>query len=332
MNSVSVILPFRNAEQTLVDAIKSILDQSLHDFELLLVDNASNDGSSAIAKSFAHTYDCIHMIEEPEAGLVKALNTGLAHAKGAYIARMDADDIAYPDRLRLQCRYLEQNLSVDVIACQVACDKDKSLKGIQAYVRWSNAIITHEEILLNRFVDAPLIHPTVMFRRSLLSRFGSYLEGDFPEDFELWLRWMDQGVRFYKLPEVFLYWRDSEERLTRKDQRYRSEAFYHTKTEYLVKWLQKHNPFHPQVVVLGGGRKSRQRARLLEEKGIKISAYIDIIPDKTTSKPCIHYLDIEKPGKYFILSYVSNRGQREKIRNYLLQKDYLEGIHFLLVS
>lgn len=332
MNSVSVILPFRNAEQTLTDAIKSILDQSLHDFELLLVDNASTDGSLAIARSFAHAHDHTHIIEAPEAGLVRALNTGLAHAKGKYIARMDADDIAYPDRLRLQYQYLEQNLSVDVIACQVACDKNEYSKGIQSYVRWSNAIIKHEDILLNRFVDAPLIHPTVMFRRSLLSRFGSYLEGDFPEDFELWLRWMDQGVRFYKLPEVLLYWRDSEKRLTRKDQRYRPEAFYRIKTKYLVKWLQKHNPFHPQVVVWGGGRKSRQRASLLEEKGIEVSAYIDIIPDKTTSKPCIHYLDIEKPGKYFILSYVSNRGQREKIRNYLLQKDYQEGIHFLLVG
>ncbi|MEK6478223.1 glycosyltransferase [Catalinimonas sp. 4WD22] len=332
MNSVSVILPFRNAEQTLADAIKSILDQSLNDFELLLVDNASTDGSSAIARSFAHTHDCIHIIEEAESGLVRALNTGLAHAKGKYIARMDADDIAYPDRLRLQYQYLEQNLSVDVIACKVVFDKDNYSKGIQAYVRWSNAIITHEEILLNRFVDSPVIHPSIMFRRSLLFRFGSYLEGDFPEDFELWLRWMDQGVRFYKLPEVLLYWRDSEERLTRNNQRYRSEAFYRTKTEYLFKWLQKNNPFHPQVVIWGGGRKSRQRARLLEDKGIEVSAYIDIVPNKTTSKPCIHYLDIENPGKYFILSYVSNRGQREKIRSYLLQKDYQEGIHFLLIG
>lgn len=329
---VSVVLPFRNAEETLKEAVKSILDQSFSDFELLLVDNASTDGSVKIAEGFAHQDARIRLLTEPNVGLVYGLNAGLKHAQGEYIARMDADDIAYPKRLELQHKFLVQNPSVDVVATQVAFESGNESKGIQAYIQWSNQLISHEEIQLNRFVDAPLIHPTVMFRQDLISEYGNYRYGDFPEDFELWLRWLEKGVHFYKLPQSLLYWRDHPHRLTRVDPRYRTEAFYQVKSEYLSRWLRQHNPFHPEVVVWGAGRKSRQRVKLLEKTGIYIKAYIDVVANRTRTKPCIHYQDIEAPGKYFILSYLSNRGQRSKIKTHLLQKSYREGIDFLLVG
>lgn len=330
--SVSVILPFRNAELSLRESVESILHQTHTDFELLLIDNNSSDQSTTTAKDFAQKDERIRYITEYHVGIVHALHTGLAQATCKYIARMDADDIAYPERLQRQYQYLKQNPSVDVVACQVSCGESEKSEGIMTYVNWANALVSHEDMFLNRFIDSPIIHPTVMFRKSLLAQLDSYREGSFPEDFELWLRWMEAGVRFYKLPEVLLYWRDSENRLTRKDARYKTEAFYRIKTAYLVNWLQKYNPFHPKVVVWGGGRKSRQRASLLEKNSIEITAYIDIIPDKTTAKPCIHYLDIAVPGSYFILSYVSKRGQREKIKDYLQQKGYQEGKHFLLIG
>lgn len=330
--AISVVLPFRNATKSLEEAVLSILDQSFTDFELLLVDNHSEDGSSRIAQQLAEADARINLLYEPQPGIVNALQRGLDHALAPYIARMDADDVAYPQRLSSQYDFLQKHPQVGVLASQVDFEGHKEAKGLRTYVKWSNHLLSHDQLLLNRFVDAPLVHPTVMFRKGLLDQHGGYRSGDFPEDFELWLRWMEAGVRFEKIDRALLCWRDHPDRLTRCSVRYRPEAFYQVKAYYLNHWLIQHNPFYPEVVIWGGGRKSRQRAALLEEQGGVIKAYLDIRADKTSTRPCIHYLDIAPPGHYFVVSYVANRGQREKIREFLIGRGYVEGINFLLAA
>ena len=113
---------------------------------------------------------------------------------------------------------------------------------------WTNGLLTHEEIALARFVESPLAHPSVMFRRSLVERWGGYAEGAFPEDYELWLRWLDAGVRMEKLADPLLIWNDSPTRLSRRDPRYAAEAFYRVKARYLARWLA---PQHAQGTVHG---------------------------------------------------------------------------------
>ncbi len=329
---ISVILPFRNAESTLRSAVLSILSQTLTNFEVLLVDNGSTDESPIIARQLARQDTRIRLLREECSGVVPALNTGLTHAKAPYIARMDADDIAYLDRLVTQLQYLEDHSDIGLVATQADYGGAQEAKGLRAYLDWCNQLISQEQISLNRFVDAPLVHPTVMFRKRLVDDYGGYHEGDFPEDFELWLRWMEAGVRFSKIDTPLLRWQDHPQRLTRCSERYRPEAFYSIKAVYLNRWLQQHNPFYPELVVWGAGRKSRQRTALLEAEGSRIAAYIDIKPGKTSTCPCIHYQDIAPPGTYFVVSYVANQGQREKIRKFLLSKGYREGINFLLVA
>ena len=330
--SVSVLLPFRNAGDRLADAIRSILNQTFTAFELLLVDNASTDKSPDIAHHLARQDSRISLLKEDIVGIVPALNTGLVYTKAPYIARMDADDIAYPERLARQLQYLQNHPDVGLVASQVDFEGPPQARGLYAYVEWSNQLISHEQLALNRFVDAPLIHPSAMFRKQLADEYGGYREGDFPEDFELWLRWMEVGVRFAKIGSPLLRWQDHPHRLTRRNERYRPEAFYRIKALYLNRWLRTHNPFYPEVVVWGAGRKSRQRAALLEAEGSRIKAYIDIKAHKTSTRPCIHFQDIALPGSYFIVSYVANRGQREKVRAFLLSKGYVEGKHFLLAA
>src|SRR5207247_9233486 len=127
------------------------------------------------------------------------------------------------------------------------------------HVDWSNTLLSHQEISLARFVESPVVHPSVMFRRELIDRLGGYAEGQFPEDYELWLRWLEAGVRFEKLPEALLRWRDRDARLSRSDPRYDSEAFYRMKAIYLARWLAANNRHHPKIVVCGAGRLTRRR-------------------------------------------------------------------------
>lgn len=333
--TVSVILPFYNAEKTIKKAIESIQNQSFKDFELLLIDNASKDESLEIAKAMAEQDKRIRLIPENHRGIVSALNTGLQFARGRYIARMDADDISLPERFAKQYCFLEDNPDVHVVSCKVAYESEQQTydtEGYQEYVDWLNQLILPEEISLNRFVESPIPHPSVMIRREAFELWGAYQDGDFPEDYELWLRWMEQGAKIAKLPEHLLIWNDSYQRLSRIDDRYSVEAFYKIKAIYLERWLREHNPLYPQVAIWGAGRVSRRRADFLENQGIEVTAFIDVVRNKIQFRNCMHYSELPPPHQIFIISYVSNRGVREKIRNFLKSKEYIESQHFILAA
>ncbi len=328
---VSVVLPFFNAEQTLARAVSSILDQSFPDFELILVDNNSTDSSSEIAGLFAVKDDRIKMIREENQGVVFAMNKGMELARGQFIARMDADDVSHPKRLKKQFQFLIDNPEIGLVGCNVRHVSDLPSEGMSRFVDWVNSFHLPKEIWQNRFVEIPLIQPSVMFRSHLWQVHGNYKEGDFPEDYELFLRWLDAGVRFAKLNETLLDWHDSEKRLTRTDSRYNSGAFYKTKAFYFAKWFSK-SIENKELWIWGAGRKSRQRAKLLEQEGVQISGYFDFKDKTIAGKECKSYKDIRGPGKTFILSMVGNYGAREQIISFLNVKGYQIGEDYLVMS
>ena len=324
---VSVVLPVHNEEQHLEQAIESILRQSQADFELIAVDDGSTDGSADMLARLARGDLRIRLLRQPRGGIVAALNRGLAEARGAYIARMDADDIAHPERLRLQADFLDRHRDTGLAASRVEYLGDKRRnRGLALFVEWTNSLLEPADIARYRFVETPLIHPSAMFRRELPERLGGYRDGPFPEDYELWLRWLERGVGMAKLPETLLQWRERPERLTRTDPRYGVEAFYRTKAPYLNRWLERHNRHHPDVVVWGSGRTSRQRLRYLTELGVRVSAFIDIDPRKIgyriAGAPVLRPDDLPPPGECFVLSWVSSRGARGEIEEVLRVKGY----------
>lgn len=328
---VSVILPFYNAEESLSASIESILSQDYEHFELILIDNNSTDGSYEIAVQYASEDSRINLVSENSLGIVNAINTGIEQCRGKFIARMDADDVSLPERLSRQHKFLQKNPDTGLVACCAEYQGDKDLYfGFLEYVAWNNKLITHDDISMNRFVESPIIHPTVMFRKELIEKYGPYKDGEFPEDYEMWLRWLKHGVKMHKLTEKLLIWNDSEERLSRVDERYSDSAFYEIKSVYLYDWLVNRNPFHPQIVVWGAGRKSRQRFSLLHDLGVNPKFFIDFRPNPTRN--VIEYKHTPTAGKHFILNYVANRDAREQIREFLVDLGYSEGKDFICVA
>ena len=330
---VSVILPFYNAHGTLSKALQSIADQDFSDFECVMVDNNSLDGSTQLAEEWERNHPGFRLVKEKRQGVVYASNRGCESARGEYIARMDADDVARPSRLRLQSEFLDSHADYGAVAGLAEHVGDpETTGGFRRFVEWSNSILTYEEIYKRRFIEAPLVNPTAMWRRETMDRHGLYRAGDFPEDYEMWLRWLDEGVRIAKVPEVVLEWHDSMERLTRTDPIYSDRAFYEIKSRYLAKWLERHNPFHPQVAIWGASRISRRRALILEKQGIRIAAYIDTKRSRQIDKEVLYYKDLPVSGSMFILTYIRQMDNREKIQVFLEGKGYMEGKDYLLVS
>ncbi len=333
MPKVSVILPFYNAEDTLDMAIRSIIRQSFTDYELVLVNNNSSDGSQAVAEKYCRKDKRLQLVSEDKSGIVPALLTGFSHCSGEYIARMDADDLCSPDRLKLQADFLDNNPEFGLVSSQVRLfPASTSNMGLWRYVKWQNEILNHENMLVKCFVESPVVHPSIMFRKEIAEKYGYVKQGDFPEDYELFLRWLDKGVVFHKINKILLHWRDSANRLTRTDKRYRQEAFFRVKMDYLVQFLKKNNPAHPEIYVWGAGKYARKRQQLMEKKGIVIKAAYEVDPAKVDNTHIFHYSDIPERGNIFIVSLVSNKGAGDKIKEYLNFIGYEEGKDFILAG
>lgn len=323
---VSVILPFYHSPNLKI-AIESIIAQTYQHFELILVNNNGPKEMLHVAEEFLSNPG-VSIHEEHRQGVVFAMNKGIAIARGSYIMRMDADDYSFPDRIEKQLEAFKKNTDLGVVSGSVEYAGHEKNEGFRLYVDWLNSIHSDEEIRLNQFVELPMANPSLMFRKEIFERFGLFEEGDFPEDYEYFLRLRQHGVRMDKVDSTVLKWVDSKSRLTRTDSRYSPDAFFRIKARYLAEWLKKHNPHHPFVLIWGGGRLSRRRSNYLTEYGIRIQGYIDVADRQNV----IHYENIPNKESCFIISYVANRGAREEIRSFLVAKGMQEGSQFIMAS
>jgi glycosyltransferase involved in cell wall biosynthesis len=320
---VSVVMPVYNAESTVLDALACLRAQSFHPLEIIVVNDGSTDGTLELLRRHKN----IVLLDHSHRGIASALNDGLAAAEGDYIARMDADDLCHPDRIEQQASYLDACPDIGIVGCRVGFGGDrKKQAGYAAHVDWINTLIEPDEIALNRFIESPFAHPSILFRRELFEQYGAYRDGPFPEDYELWLRWMANGVKAGKVDQELVTWNDPPDRLSRTDGRYSVDAFYATKAEYLFQWLQKNNPHHPDVIVWGAGRVTRKRVDILASYGLRITHYVDIKKRRLNcGTPVILPDEIPDPETCFVLPMVGKRGARDLIRPILHERGFTEG-------
>lgn len=329
---LSVLLPFHHETIWLSEAVESILNQTFRDFELILIDSKATVAAAEVAYGLSKQDDRIRIVEANAPGIALALNTGILNSKSDWIARMDADDRSSPLRLQHQMEYLHQHPEIGVIACQTSVHPDcETGEGMRSFMHWQNGIIDQYSHFRNRFIESPVAHPTVVFRRNLIESFGPYAESGIPEDYELWLRWMSHGVRFYKVPEPLLYWRDHTQRLTRTGNAYRSDRFFKVKMDYISPFLieiqQSRN-----LYICGANRLIRKKSMLLEESGVRISGYTDIVERNVGEKTFLPAERIHAGDGRFYVSLVSSRGKSEEVRRFLIEKGLEEIRDFILAA
>lgn len=201
---ISIGIPFYNAQQYLGYAIESVLSQTYDKWELVLVDDGSNDDSLDIANEYAKKDSRIRVISDGKnMKLPYRLNQLIEESKGDFIARMDADDIMHPERLKKQLDFLEVNERYDLVSTGlVSIDNDNIVKGYRKveflYDDFSNIETSY-----------PIVHPSVMARKCWFER-NKYSE-KYPraEDFELWTRAISNNdFKMAVLPDLLLYYRE----------------------------------------------------------------------------------------------------------------------------
>jgi glycosyltransferase involved in cell wall biosynthesis len=330
---VSVLLPVRDALPFLGDCLASLAAQSLGDFEVVAVDDGSRDGSHELLAATARRDRRLRLLRQPRRGLVAALNRGLAACRAPYVARLDADDLAARRRLELQAAALDVDPELGVLSCRVRHFPSSAVgRGFRIYERWLNRLVSHEQIVRERFIESPLPHPSVMARRRVLQGAGGYRDRGWPEDYDLWLRLAAAGIRFAKLPRCLVGWRAHAGRLTHTDRRYAVERFLACKAHHLAR-----GPLAGrQPVIWGAGQTGRRLAKHLEREGFRPAAFVDIDPQKIGGslrrRPVLAadelprlLADLDRP---LVVTAVSSRGARALIRARLENWGLQEGVGF----
>jgi glycosyltransferase involved in cell wall biosynthesis len=200
---ISVLMPVYNAQRYIAKAVESILTQTFGDFEFIIIDDGSTDSSPGILRKYAARDPRIKLISRPNTGYVRALNEALALARGEFVARMDADDVAMSDRFERQASFLRGNPDVVLLG------------GAQELIDASGCLLLCPSVLVTNdqlqaaFLEGKteICHPTAMIRRKAMVDAGGYDESLRPaEDLDLWLRLAEIG-KVANLPDFIIQYR-----------------------------------------------------------------------------------------------------------------------------
>jgi glycosyltransferase involved in cell wall biosynthesis len=240
---VSVLLPVRNGMPWLPAALDSVWRQTFTDFEVLVVDDGSTDGTAA--ELTRHTDPRLRVLPTSGVGLARALNHGLAHARGTLVARHDADDLSHPERFVRQVAFLEAHPDVDVLASVAdyigadgaAIDSD----WVRTVRRQHDAATTPEQIARLMPVTCCITHGSVMMRAAVVRGAGGYRHSYVPaDDYDLWLRLLPR-YRLAKLPDPLYCYRLHADQL---GARARDRQTYHA-IRAKLQWLRRVEPGLP---------------------------------------------------------------------------------------
>lgn len=326
---ISVLLPCRNSSATLPEALEGVLVQrDAPPFEVVCVDDASADATPSILAACAKRDARVRVVRGEGKGLVAALNLGLSRCRGDLIARMDADDLVLPDRLRLQAGLLARDPTLGAVGSLVRCFPGPLAKGLARLEAWLDQTVTKEQCRNARFIEAPLVHPSTTFRREALGH--GWEDRGWAEDWDLLLRLVEQGWELAKVPEVLLYWRDSADRLTRTGAVYREERMFQLRAHHLARGPLRGRAFD----IWGAGPTGKRLARGLEEHGLAPRAFFDVDRSKKTARrrPVLGAEALPAPGEALLLCAVGASGAREEIRALLQSRGFGEGEHFLFAA
>lgn len=328
---VSVVLPVRNAEETIGAAIRSVLDQSHGDFELLVVDDGSEDGSRARVAEFRDERLQL-LINRGTQGVAEAMQYGVERARAPWIARMDADDLSRPDRLKQALAWVSRYPDCAAVTGRVRLIEAQG-DGMRRHVDWLNGFSSSRELAVSRFIESPVAHPASMIRAEWLKKIGGYRRVRWAEDHDMWMRLFEAGGVVEMVPEVLLDWRDSPGRLTRADDRYGDAARMEMRCHYLARL---DAVGERGVVIAGAGPIGKSLSRGLRSLGVRVDGFFEVHPRRIGE--CIHGVPVRSSDEMahewrdrVLLGAVGIPGGRDQLRELAASCGRVEGEDFWLV-
>jgi len=344
---ISVLMPVRDAAPWLVEAIESIRGQTTKSWELLAVDDGSRDETAQLLAELAGRDERVRVLATSDGrrGVVAALNLALAEARGRFVARMDADDVADPSRFERQLSRLVAEPALEAVSCRVEGFPSSALgEGMRRYLDWQNALIEPDELRRDRFVEASIIAPTLMIRADYLNEtLGGWLDDDGPEDWDLILRLHEARGRIARVPETLHRWRQHAAQATRTDSRYDADSLLATRARYLARYLTREAARQRRSVwLLGAGPVGKTLAESLTHHGAEIAGFAEIDPRKIGNivqragrkwpVDSMNALLAAGTTSCYAVAAVGKAGARERIRSFMSAAGWVEERDFIAAA
>ena len=256
-------MPVYNAAPFLAECLDSILQQTETNWELIAVDDFSTDESAAILRAYQNQDKRIQYQTNTEKGIIPALRKAYTSAQGAFITRMDADDIMPPQKLKHLKTVLLQNGPGHLATGQIRYFSAHQLgDGYLRYEHWLNELMQEGVVFSDRFKECVIPSPCWMVHRADFDACGGFHSSRYPEDYDLCLRFYYHGLKACPSPEVLHLWRDHGQRATRNDPNYLEPHFFTLKMHYFLH--EECPPDQPYPIILwGAGKKGKKIAQIL---------------------------------------------------------------------
>ena len=324
---ISVIMPVYNAEKYLAQSIDSVLKQTFQDFEFIIINDGSNDGSYEILKEYQRKDNRIILIDKKNGGISEALNDGILTANGKYIARMDADDISLPTRFETQLNFMEANPDIGVCGTWIEKFGENYKNHILKYP--TNDSFSKVKLLFS----VSFAHPTVMMQRKLIKKHNlKYNKKYGIEDYKFWLD-AAKFTKFASIPKVLLKYRHLETSYSKEQERNNKKIYLEYKrvlSDLLdrlnIKNTEKENKLHFIV-----GRNTRIAEEDIDLKSLNL--YLNKFIDANKSKKVFNDRSLKwfLAKKFLIVVYFKIKKKDFSVFSAILYK-FFWFAPFILIS
>lgn len=260
---ISIVMTVKNGASHLTDCIESIIRQSYTYWELLVINNNSDDNTQSILESYANDLRIKVFESKQNHNIPSALSQLIPHVTGKFITRMDADDLMHVDKLKLLLAKIENENTI--ATGYVKYFPDELVKeGYRKYEKWLNANLKSHNPYLDIYKECIIPAPCWMLHTATFLKFGGF-ENIIPEDYDFAFRCYTNNLKIEVVPEVIHYWREHEQRNSRNDPDYKDNNYFELKTKYFIECdLKKPDA----LIVWGAGKKGKAIVKQFLSHGI----------------------------------------------------------------
>lgn len=267
---VSILLPFKNAGKWIEETIASVCAQDYGNWELLCIDDHSSDASASIVAAYAKKDSRIKLYQSPKKGIIPALQFALNQSKGAFITRMDADDLMPPGRLKKFIDVLSNSDSKTIVTGKVQYfSGDQVSEGYRSYESWLNERIDKNDHYDHIYRECVVASPNWLARKDDLVKSAIFDQLEYPEDYAMTFLWQENNFQIKGIDAITLYWREHPERTSRNSSVYDQLSFFNLKIGHFIRKIDSAQ----SIGILGAGRKGKITAEIFTANDVAFNWY-----------------------------------------------------------
>jgi glycosyltransferase involved in cell wall biosynthesis len=317
-------MPFFNAGRFIAEALESLQAQTHTNWELIAIDDYSQDNSLEIALNFAKKDKRIKIFNNKEKGILPALNLAFSKCKGKYLGRCDADDIYPPQRLDKMVNLLKLSPPKTIVTGMVSYFSDKNVsRDYRKYEAWLNETNISGMTWSQLYREGVIASPNWLCSRIEMEKIGAFSDLEYPENYDLTFKWYRHGFQVDCLAEISLYWRDHPMRVSRLSESYQQKALFRLKIKRFLE-IEK----YPKLYLWGRGKKAKICASLLIEGGVDFH-WMDLEGQSSAEKESIPIEDFRitdlSNGAKLLIGVYANPAQKRSMEDFLMGQNKVEG-------